>query len=66
MDYSYDGAKGERVSKTFKGVKVEWDATDAVVHFDGHPALTAGERQVLFGGTKSAGDPRKGSSILGH
>lgn len=27
--------------------RVEWDATDAVVHFDGHPALTAFEKQLL-------------------
>ncbi len=41
--------------------RVEWDAADAVVHFDGHPALISRDRQVLFGGTKSAGDPQKRS-----
>ncbi len=32
--------------------RVEWDAADAVVHFDGHPALTACDIQLLSGGTK--------------
>lgn len=48
--------------------RVEWDAADAVVHFDGHPALTACEKQLLSGATKIVNGPKKNASCItpGH